>query len=67
MKKLAQRFEELVLPMKTRQTRDPNGGRPCPRSFKVRIERNLEDANRIIQAYGGERLDADRSLTKCRG
>lgn len=30
-----------------------------PDVLKSRIERNLEDANRIIQAYGGERLDAD--------
>ena len=29
-----------------------------PDVLKSRIERNLEDANRIIQAYGGERLDA---------
>src|SRR5258705_13799080 len=27
--------------------------------LRSRIERNLEDANRIIEAYGGERLDAD--------
>src|SRR5919199_538063 len=26
--------------------------------LRSRIERNLEDANRIIEAYGGERLDA---------
>ena len=30
-----------------------------PEVLQSRIERNLEDANRIIQAYGGERLDAD--------
>ena len=29
-----------------------------PDVLKSRIERNLEDANRIIQAYGGDRLDA---------
>ena len=28
--------------------------------LRSRIERNLEDANRIIEAYGGERLDADQ-------
>src|SRR5215216_6541991 len=27
--------------------------------LRSRIERNLEDANRIIEAYGGERLSAD--------
>lgn len=27
--------------------------------LRSRIERNLEDANRIIEAYGGERLDVD--------
>ncbi len=27
--------------------------------LRSRIERNLEDANRIIQAYGGEKLDVD--------
>ena len=30
-----------------------------PEVLRSRIERNLEDANRIIQAYGGEPLDAD--------
>src|SRR6185295_7853815 len=30
-----------------------------PEVLRSRIERNLEDANRIIQAYGGERLDAE--------
>src|SRR6187402_468623 len=30
-----------------------------PELLKLRIERNLEDANRIISAYGGERLNAD--------
>jgi adenylosuccinate synthase len=30
-----------------------------PDVLRSRIERNLEDANRIIQAYGGESLDAD--------
>src|SRR5437773_10874979 len=29
-----------------------------PETLRSRIERNLEDANRIIVAYGGERLDA---------
>ena len=29
-----------------------------PDVLRSRIERNLEDANRIIEAYGGERLDA---------
>ena len=31
-----------------------------PDVLRSRIERNLEDANRIIEAYGGERLDADQ-------
>src|SRR6266576_6177147 len=30
-----------------------------PEVLRSRIERNLEDANRIIMAYGGEKLDAD--------
>src|SRR5213595_2694101 len=30
-----------------------------PEVLRQRIERNLEDANRIIMAYGGEKLDAD--------
>lgn len=30
-----------------------------PDVLRSRIERNLEDANRIIEAYGGERLDAN--------
>jgi len=30
-----------------------------PDVLRSRIERNLEDANRIIEAYGGDRLDAD--------
>src|SRR3954468_23093363 len=30
-----------------------------PEVLRSRIERNLEDANRIIVAYGGEALDAD--------
>src|SRR5260370_25058411 len=30
-----------------------------PDVLHSRIERNLEDANRIIEAYGGEALDAD--------
>src|SRR5213079_2262957 len=30
-----------------------------PELLKLRIERNLEEANRIIVAYGGEPLDAD--------
>ena len=30
-----------------------------PDVLRSRIERNLEDANRIIEAYGGEKLDAD--------
>jgi adenylosuccinate synthase len=29
-----------------------------PEVLRSRIERNLEDANRIIEAYGGEKLDA---------
>jgi adenylosuccinate synthase len=41
-----------------------------PDVLRSRIERNLEDANRIIEAYGGEKLSADvifeemASLTK---
>jgi adenylosuccinate synthase len=31
----------------------------APDVLRSRIERNLEDANRIIQAYGGEKLDVD--------
>lgn len=31
-----------------------------PEVLRSRIERNLEDANRIIVAYGGEALDADQ-------
>jgi adenylosuccinate synthase len=30
-----------------------------PDVLRSRIERNLEDANRIIEAYGGEKLDAE--------
>src|SRR5918993_1003117 len=30
-----------------------------PEVLRSRVERNLEDANRIIEAYGGEPLDAD--------
>src|SRR4029078_10516232 len=30
-----------------------------PEVLRSRIERNLEDANRIIEAYGGGKLDAD--------
>jgi len=30
-----------------------------PEVLRSRIERNLEDANRIIMAYGGEKLDVD--------
>jgi adenylosuccinate synthase len=30
----------------------------APEVLRSRIERNLEDANRIIEAYGGEKLDA---------
>ncbi len=31
-----------------------------PEVLRSRIERNLEDANRIVLAYGGQRLDADQ-------
>jgi len=31
----------------------------APDVLRSRIERNLEDANRIIEAYGGEKLSAD--------
>src|SRR5216110_598509 len=30
-----------------------------PEVLRARIERNLEDANRIVEAYGGEKLDAE--------
>ena len=33
-----------------------------PDLLRMRIERNLEDANRIIVAYGGEKLDAEEDL-----
>ncbi|HEV8587742.1 MAG TPA: adenylosuccinate synthase, partial [Pyrinomonadaceae bacterium] len=35
-----------------------------PEVLRSRIERNLEDANRIIEAYGGEPLDADAIITE---
>src|SRR3954469_3349496 len=35
-----------------------------PDVLRSRIERNLEDANRIIEAYGGERLDADEIFSE---
>src|SRR5438132_10694951 len=35
-----------------------------PDVLRSRIERNLEDANRIIVAYGGEPLDADTMVMK---
>src|SRR5499427_7961181 len=35
-----------------------------PEVLRSRIERNLEDANRIIEAYGGERLDAETIITE---
>src|SRR5947207_15428262 len=37
-----------------------------PDVLRSRIARNLEDANRIIQAYGGERLDADAIFQEMR-
>src|SRR3954469_14988085 len=35
-----------------------------PEVLRSRIERNLEDANRIIQAYGGEALDAETIIAE---
>jgi adenylosuccinate synthase len=35
-----------------------------PEVLRSRIERNLEDANRIIVAYGGEPLDAETIITE---
>src|SRR5262245_41916788 len=35
-----------------------------PEVLRSRIERNLEDANRIIVAYGGEPLDADTIIVE---
>src|ERR1043165_6147836 len=35
-----------------------------PEVLRSRIERNLEDANRIISAYGGEPLDADTIIVE---
>jgi adenylosuccinate synthase len=35
-----------------------------PEVLRSRIERNLEDANRIIVAYGGEALDADQIFSE---
>jgi len=38
-----------------------------PDVLRARIERNLEDANRIIEAYGGEPLDADEIFKEMSG
>ncbi|MEP6820627.1 MAG: adenylosuccinate synthetase, partial [bacterium] len=38
-----------------------------PEVLRSRIERNLEDANRIIQAYGGEKLDANEIFDEMLG
>src|SRR3954463_14384756 len=35
-----------------------------PEVLRSRIERNLEDANRIIEAYGGEALDAETIIAE---
>jgi adenylosuccinate synthase len=35
-----------------------------PEVLRSRIERNLEDANRIIEAYGGEALDAETIISE---
>ena len=40
------------------ESEDPLLRQLVPDVLRSRIERNLEDANRIIEAYGGERLDA---------
>jgi adenylosuccinate synthase len=39
----------------------------APDVLRSRIERNLEDANRIIQAYGGEPLDAKEIFQEMSG
>jgi adenylosuccinate synthase len=39
----------------------------APDVLRSRIERNLEDANRIIQAYGGEKLDVDAIFNETLG
>jgi adenylosuccinate synthase len=38
-----------------------------PDVLKSRIERNLEDANRIIEAYGGKKLDVDEIFQEMSG
>lgn len=38
-----------------------------PEVLRSRIERNLEDANRIIEAYGGEKLDAEQIFDEMLG
>ncbi len=38
-----------------------------PDVLRSRIERNLEDANRIIEAYGGKRLDVDEIFQEMSG
>ena len=38
-----------------------------PDVLRSRIERNLEDANRIIEAYGGEKLDANQIFDEMLG
>src|SRR6187549_3725585 len=35
-----------------------------PEVLRSRVERNLEDANRIIEAYGGEALDAETIIAE---
>src|ERR1700754_1066115 len=35
-----------------------------PKVLRSRIERSLEDANRIIEAYGGERLEAETIISE---
>src|ERR1700694_1929572 len=35
-----------------------------PEVLRSRIERNLEDANRIIEAYGGQKLDAEEIFSE---
>src|SRR4030081_1024630 len=35
-----------------------------PETLRSRIERNLEDANRIIVAYGGQQLDAEQIINE---
>ena len=61
MKRLGQHFAELGRLMKTRPDDVEFALRTHSRPdvLRSRIERNLEDANRIIEAYGGSPLNVD--------